>query len=1058
MKRFYCLAIVLSCTISYAQIPFDGQENYVTHPLKRNIPEYENPLVSSLGREPYSATSISFPDIERALNIKRDSSPRYYSLNGEWNFSFYKNLNSTKPEESSKIAVPSTWEALGYGEQIYCGGGYEFRPVNPPYVPVENNNIGVYHTEFSVPATWNGGDILIHFEGVRGAHYVYINGKEIGYNEDGTLPSVFNITDDIINNEINKLEVKVLRWSDGSYLEDQDHWRFHGIYRNVYLEWRPKVFISDFFVETRLDDSYSSAILRVRPKISSATTLDVSDWTINASLYTWDNIKVSEITDEIYKYASEKYQDNYFLGKYIEIPVERPKLWSAETPNLYKLVLSLEQSGSIVESRSCAVGFRSVEFKGGELFVNGKREFIKGVNKHEHNPWNGKTVDEAQIRQDLKLMKQHNFNSVRTSHYPNIPLFYYLCDIYGLYVMNEANVETCGADAELSNNEMWLQCQLERVSGMVRRDKNHPSILFWSLGNESGYGPNHGARAEWVKEYDPNRYIHFEAYLANGGSKQYGYGKDFMLNNRPDVNPSEPAPVDIISTMYPSIEDVIALATQEGESRPVVMCEYAHAKGNSVGNFKEYWEAIRQYPRLIGGYIWDWKDQSMIRKDAKGKEYFSSLTATNGLLWADQTPKPSILECKKIQQNINFLFDDKTSIITLENLYNYRNLNEFIYKWKLLSDGKQVRDGSFEVASCKPGEKTSVHLKISIPKGTEIVLQVSAILKKDELWANAGFETAFEEFILKKGCPLPKFSKNIAGKKLIVRDLGNIHKVIGRNFELSYDLSSGDLVSWKFDGKEMLVKAPSLNLWRAPLNNDGDYLPRQRRPIVKEWTAAGLDSLQFKLISYKMFTSDTNDVVVFNKRAQSPSKKCYVDYEEVYTLKPDGSLSIRTHLVPHGEELKSFARAGYLLTVDKRFENIRWYGLGPEEAYIDRHDGVRLGEYESSVSDSFVNYVYPQENGNKHSCRWFTLYSDDTSLSAWSPDGTFDSSVMHYTQENLTKAINTSELEPIDDVVWKIDKSIYPIGNRSCGPPPLEKYILKAKELTFEFILKPHNN
>ena len=1067
MKYYLAAApAILLCSLSSAQVPFDGQDNYYTPPLRYGTEVYENPLVTSIAREPYSATSISFPTEEQALEIRVEKSDRYLSLDGEWDFLFSEEwIEEDLPDELSRkrwdrIEVPSTWEALGYGEQIYCGGGYEFSPVNPPYVPRKDNNVGYYRKKFTLPDGWRQSAVLLHFKGVRGAHFVFINGENIGYNEDGALPSVFDISDYLLPGE-NEIIVKVLRWSDGSYLEDQDHWRFHGIYRGVYLETRPEIFFRDFAVETVLDGQYRDAVLKIRPVIASDMKIDAAGFGIRASLYDREGGIVAEYSDNALKYASEKYQYNCFLAKYMEIPVTSPALWSAETPNLYTLVLGLYDGERLVEARSCAVGFRKVEFApDGRLLVNGREEHIKGVNKHEHNPWTGKTVTEEHMRRDIELMKQHNFNSVRTSHYPNDPLFYLLCDQYGLYVMDEANVETCGADAELSNNPVWLFSQLERVSGMVQRDKNHPSVIFWSLGNESGFGPNHSARAAWVKDTDPTRFIHFEAYLANGGSKQYGYGKDFMLANRPEHNPKEPAQVDMISTMYPSVDDVIELATQDFEDRPVVMCEYAHAKGNSVGNFREYWDAIKKYPRLIGGYIWDWKDQSMARKDRDGNEYFTALTATNGLLWADQKPKPSILECKNIQQYINFGFDIADNSLSIYNEYNYLDLDGFSFHWKMLADGYEIASGDLERLTCAPGDTVKVILPLPEIPSKDVYLQVSARLGDATLWADAGFEVAFEEFCLNEAAVAPPFADmdKTTGRTLALSEDGKVIRVSGKNFEIVFDGKTGDMLSWIYAGKKLLAESgsPELNLWRAPLNNDGDYLPRMRRPIVKEWAAAGLDSLVRTTYSVEAEKKGQKAEITVVRRAQSPSKVCYIDYTETYGIAPSGEIGITCELTPVGEEIVSFPRIGYMMTIDGSFDRIEWYGYGPEEAYVDRHDGVLTGIYGSTVDEAFVNYVYPQDNGNKHSCRWFCLEGDSFGIGVFSPDGKFDSGVMHYTQENLSRAVDVSELERIDDVVWKVDKAIYPIGNRSCGPPPLEKYILYAEPCTIRFTFVPY--
>lgn len=1061
----FVVLIVLSNRLT-AQIPFDGQENYFTKDIAFNQPEYQNPLINSINREPYQATSISFSNEQDALKIIHSSSSRYLSLDGDWKFKFITNWSNLPANYANKdlddsswdvIPVPSTWEALGYGPQVYCGGGYDFRPVKPPFVPIENNHIGLYRTIFETPKSWKDESTLVHFEGVRGAFYIYLNGKKIGYSEDGTLPAVFDVTPYLQDGK-NTLALKVLRWSDGSYLEDQDHWRFHGICRSVRIESRPKVFIRDFAVITELNENYKNATLRIRPVISSNLSIDVKGWTLQANLYTMKDKFVETTTMPVEVFAQEKYQHNFFLGKYLEMAVDKPALWSSETPNLYKLVLVLkDETGKILEARSTRIGFRNIESKGGQLFVNGRRELIYGVNRNEHNAWHGKTISYENMEEDVRLMKKYGFNSVRTSHYPNDTRFYDLCDEYGLYVMDEANVETCGADAELSNNEMWLHSQLDRVSGMVRRDKNHPSIIFWSLGNESGVGPNNAARASWVKDYDPTRLIHFEAYLHKGGSKQYGYGVDFMLKNRPAVNPAEPPAVDVVSTMYPSIEGLIELATQENENRPIIACEYAHAKGNSVGNHKEYWETIKKYPRLIGGYIWDWADQSMIRKDTStGKEYFTALTATNGLVWPDRKIKPSLLECKKVYQQIEFFYHkDK---LTIKNNYNYLPLSDFAFSWQLSVNGEVKEKGVLANIEALSGDSIQISLKPKIEKYVgEVVLEVNAHLKKAKVWAEAGYEIAWEQFILKSEIVKPPFAKiGYNGDKFKVSESLLTLLIEADNFSITFDKTTGEMSSWKLSDTEFIEKGPKLNLWRAPLNNDGDYRPSLRRPIVKQWVAAGLDSLVHTLKNFKTETLENNKVrIAASFRAQAPKNNCYVDYTTIYTITAEGKVEIDTDIKPFGEELVSFARLGYQLIVKKGNEHFSWYGYGPEEAYNDRHDGVKLGRYSGLVDEQFVNYPYPQDNGNKYRCSWVSL-SNDSNLGLVAEGKPYiESSVMHYSQGNLSEAMDASQLYRTDNITWNIDYKTYPIGNRSCGPPPLDKYILLAEPISFSFTISP---
>ncbi len=1040
-------------------LPVNGSPFYNTAPLAFGMAEYENPLVNSVNREPYCASSISFPSVDEALQVTHSESSRFKSLNGDWNFKFCKDFGdvpgglmspATDAVAWDVIPVPSTWEMLGYGEKVYCGQGYDFRPVNPPFVPRENNNVGLYRRSFDVPASWSGNDILLNFAGVRGAFYVFVNGKKVGYSEDGgTLPAVFNITPYVVDGK-NDLLVEVMRWSDASYLEDQDHWRFHGIVRDVRLEARPKVHIQDFTVITDLSDDFRSANLRVRPFISGPYA-NLDGWTLEGCLYGKDNREVpgSRMSVEAGKIRDEKYQKNPVLAKYISAKIDNPLLWSAETPELYTLVLSLKDSkGNLVEARSAKIGFRRIEVKNGELYVNGRPELLYGVNRHDHDPAGGKTVSLETMRRDVELMKQFGFNTVRTSHYPAAAEFYDLCDEYGLYVMDEANVETCGADAELSNNELWLFPQLERVAGMVKRDINHPSVIFWSLGNESGVGPNHAARAAWVKDYDPTRLIHFEAYLHNGGSHQYGYGRDFMKTDRPAVNPPEPAAVDVVSTMYPSVEGVIELATQPGETRPVVMCEYAHAKGNAVGNHREYWDAVKKYPRLIGGYVWDWVDQSIYLTDSvTGKKYLSSINGTNGLVFADRTPKPALYECKKVYERIGFAFDGKT--LSVKNNYNYLPLSRFNITWKLLEDGRVVDSGRCDGLDALPGETVSAPVALKTKgRAGELVLEVNAQLKDAEIWAPAGFEVAFGQF---KIADPTKKAEVRNGSALKVDSSGKGVHITNNRINVTFDKVNGALSSWIIDGKEFLSEPMKLNLWRSPTQNDGSYPPTNE--IGRAWVAAGLDSLAHTLKKFSIAEQNENSVKIISEyRAARPGNDAWVDYTSVYTVTRDGKVRIDTDLQP-SDNIVSFPCVGYLMGVNPGFDNFSWYGLGPQEAYRDRREAVRLGRFSGTVGEQFTHHTYPQENGNKMDCREASLTSRAGKGLCVSGAPTFETTVMHYTLDNLTTADNDKDLVRTDGVSWTNNTASYPLGNRSCGPPPLPEYVLDAKPVSFSFIL-----
>ncbi|MFW5726124.1 MAG: glycoside hydrolase family 2 TIM barrel-domain containing protein, partial [Bacteroidota bacterium] len=576
--------------------------------LSQQMNEFEDPLVNGINRMPARATSISFESEEKALALDRKASARYQSLNGDWNFHFSPTDKDApgnffqedfRPRGWSTIPVPSNWEMQGFGTAIYTNISYPFVPVNPPYIPDNDNPTGSYITKFQVPSQWRDMQITLHFGGVSSAMYVWLNGEFVGYSEDSHLPVEFDITPVLKRGE-NTLAVRVHKYSDGVYLEDQDHWRLGGIHRDVYITASPKVQLYDFFVRTQLDQFNRNAEVLIRPEFSNFDNADYQGYLLEVQLYdpqnqpVWDEPATLAAAAEIEERYGPQSAHRFDL---IKMGVPDPLKWTAETPNLYTIVFTLKDDrGRAVEYRSTRIGFRKLEIIDGEFFVNGRPVLLFGVNRHDHNQYNGKVVSEENMRKDVELMKQFNLNAVRTSHYPNDPRFLELCDEYGLYVIDEANIETHQIGSQLSHRPEWGLAHLERAQRMVLRDKNHPSIIFWSLGNESGSGPNHAAMSAWIKEYDPTRFIHYEGAIHNY-----------------EVTSPDPVWVDMRSRMYFPIESMVDMANYSPDPRPVIWCEYAHSMGNSTGNLFKFRDAIRQNHRLIGAFIWDWMDQGLVK-------------------------------------------------------------------------------------------------------------------------------------------------------------------------------------------------------------------------------------------------------------------------------------------------------------------------------------------------------------------------------------------------------------------------------------------------------------
>ncbi len=668
--------------------------------------DWEDPTFIAKNKMPARATSYSFKTADDALAGDRDNS-RMLSLNGNWKFNF-----SAKPEDRpadfyktdvsgwDDIEVPSCWEMKGYGVPIYKNVGYNFRP-NPPFI-TRDNEVGSYVKTFTVPEDWNNQRLILHFGGVSSAMYVWVNGKKVGYSQGSRLPAEFDITNFVKSGE-NNVAVEVYRWSDGFYLEDQDHWRMSGLHREVIILAQPKVAIDDFFVRTRLDNNYQDALLQIRPTITRTTPDEINGWTLEAELFSENNEAVlsEPIKKDVKRIVYERYphRDNVYFGL-MEEKIISPEKWSAEKPVLYTLVLSLKDAdGNLVEARSSKIGFREVEIKDGQLLVNGKSIKLYGVNRHDHDHINGKTVSREDLEQDVLLMKRFNFNAVRTSHYPNDAYFYDMCDKYGVYVMDEANIETHGLAGYLTNQSEWHMAFQDRVVRMVERDKNHASIISWSLGNESGCGPNHAAAAGWIKDFDPTRFIHYEG--AQGQPEHPDYNRKLGFY----ANPTDPAYVDVISRMYANLELLEGLARSPYINRPIVECEYAHAMGNSLGNFQEYWDLMHSYPNLIGGYIWDWIDQGLVMKDENDKEFFAyggdhsdeandNNFCMNGVIASDRTPKPQTWEAKYVMQPLKITAVDlEKGLVRVLSRFSFSNISEYNFKWTLSEDSTEIQSG-----------------------------------------------------------------------------------------------------------------------------------------------------------------------------------------------------------------------------------------------------------------------------------------------------------------------------------------------------------------------------
>jgi len=1054
------------------------------------VPDWENPEVIGINKEPAHCTLIPYGDARAALDCNREVSPFYKSLNGDWKFNWVRKpadrpMDFYKPGYDvsgwKEIPVPANWQMHGYGIPIYLNVRHPF-PANPPHIPHDYNPIGSYRTQFSIPADWDGRQVFIHFDGVKSAFYLWVNGRKVGYSQGSMTPAEFNITRYLQPGE-NILAVEVYRWSDGSYLEDQDMWRLSGIYRSVYLFSTPRVHISDFFVRCDLDERYRDGIVKIRPKLTSeedkrglseriitvlrrridpaniqnlvwrpqGNTLsagqNLKGWTVQAQLYDEQNRPVLDkrLSKDVLGIINEKYpqRDNVKFAL-MEGKVANPKKWSDELPNLYTLVFTLRDAkGDVIETESCKVGFRKVEIKAGQLLVNGQSVKLFGVNRHEHEHDHGRAIPVSRMIQDIKLLKQNNINAVRTSHYPDSPIWYDLCDQYGIYLIDEANLESHALKGFLSNNPTWHAAFVERAIRMVERDKNHPSVIFWSLGNETGCGPNHAAMAAWIKEYDPTRPIHYEG--AAGRPKDYWY-------------------VDMISRMYARIPEIIRFGTDPIDNRPMVLCEYAHAMGNSVGNLKEYWDAIRSHKRLIGGFIWDWADQGLRKLSADGKQFWAyggdygdkpndGNFCCNGLVQPDRKPNPSLGEVKKIYQRIWVTpVDLLGGKVSIRNEYDFTDLDFVEVSWELTGDGKVLQKGTLPRLSLAPDKEQEIGIPFKKPElkaGTEYRLKVSFALGEDSLWARRGHVVAWDQF--KVPFDVPSVEPIDVTKMVPVR-LRRSDKAItvsSRVYEVTVGKASGALESFRFAGKELMAGPLIPNFWRPPIDNDnGNGMPNR----LGAWRQAGPKR---KVISVKA-EQIKPQVVRITAEAVLPvgkNSKCTT----TYTIYGNGDVVIDSSVEPTGKNLPKMPRFGMQMAMPGEFSTMTWLGRGPHESYWDRKTGAAVGLYSGPVAEQIHLYVRPQETGNKTDVRWLTLTNKDGVglLAVGMP--VLSASAWPCTMQDLETARHIHELPQRDTVTVNLDyKQMGVGGDDSWGARTHPEYTLPAKAYSYRLRLRPY--
>lgn len=1031
MKKLLLFSTVCACSLSvYAQ----------------TFKEWQDPEVNEVNRAPMHASFFAYEDLEASKLDLKEKSGNFMTLNGTWKFFWVENADQ-RPTDFFRVGyndkgwdnlrVPAVWELNGYGDPIYVNVGYAWRNQyrnNPPYVPVEKNHVGSYRKEIVIPADWNGKDIIAHFGSVTSNMYLWVNGKFVGYSEDSKLEAEFDITKYLKPGQKNLIAFQVFRWCDGTYLEDQDFFRYSGVGRDCYLYTRNKNRIDDIRVTPDLDGEYKNGTLDVvlKMKGNNSVTLELLD--------SQDNVV-----------SSKEVKGSGNVSTKFE--VENPYKWTAETPYLYTLRAIVKKGGNITEVVPVKVGFRKIEIKNAQVLVNGQPVLFKGANRHEMDPDGGYVVSRERMLQDIQIMKKFNINAVRTCHYPDDAYWYELCDKYGIYMVAEANIESHGmgyGESTLAKVDSYAKAHLERNQRNIQRNFNHPSVIFWSLGNEAGYGPNFEAAYDWVKAEDSSRPVQYERAGLDGKT-------------------------DIFCPMYFRYGSCEEYSANENNQKPLIQCEYAHAMGNSEGGFKEYWDIIRKYPKYQGGFIWDFVDQSCRWTGKDGKMIyayggdFNRFDASdnnfcdNGLISPDRVPNPHMYEVGYFYQNIWTTPGDLSKgEIKIYNENFFRDLSAYRMEWELLKDGKTVRTGVVDKLEVEPQKTVTLNLPIgNICNCGEWLLNVKYVQKNRENLVPAGHVVAKNQLVIKGYDEKAIKFDNVSDANLAVTvptvDDANVNciNVKGESFNIQFSKYTGYMDSYVVDGTQMIKEGAQLtpNFWRAPTDNDFGAGLQNRYAVWK--------NPEIKLLSLKNEIKDNLVVVSAEYDIKSVSAKLYL----TYTINNVGAVKVTQKMVASKDaKVSDMFRFGMQLVMPSSFENISYYGRGPVENYIDRNHNTDLGIYNQTVTEQFYAYIRPQENGTKTDIRWWNQLNAEGKGLQFVSDAPFSASALHYTIESLDDGVqkdqrHSNEVEPSDLTNVLIDKVQQGLAcEDSWGAIPLPKYRVPYGDYEFTFVMTPIDN
>lgn len=1004
---------------------------------------WENHQIDGINRMPARAHFLTFPSKEKALLNNNRYTHAFKNLNGVWKFMFLdapeyspegffnSDFDVTKMDD---ITVPGNWQLQGYGKMHYSDLWYNF-PINPPYVPTENPT-GIYKRTFFVEESYRDKKIIIRFCGVDSAYHLWINGKEVGYSKVARNESEFDITDLIRVGEENDVTVRVYQWSDGTYLEDQDMWWESGIFRDVELIGVPKDGINDYKVIADLDDEYKNGIFKVEAFLRTTKEVNV----------TFELVDAGENTVFTKTVVAKE-------GKAcIDEVIADVNHWTAETPYLYKLFMTVEDDGQIIEVIPQNVGFRNIRLNGETFLVNGVAIKFKGVNRHDYSPQNGRVVSREEIEKDIILMKQFNINAIRTSHYPNSYYLYDLCDEYGMYLIAETDLECHGFELTgdykwITDDPSWELAYVSRMTRMIERDKNHPAIIFWSLGNESAFGCNFRKMTDVAHEMDPTRLVHYEG--------------DFDVES-----------ADVYSTMYTWIENpkkpYLMKDIIEKSKKPHIHCEYCHAMGNGPGNLKDYQDLVYAHDKLQGGFVWEWFDHGIESFTESGEKYYryggdfgddpsNKDFCIDGLIMPDRTPSPGLYEYKKVIEPITTTaVDIQKGIINLLSRYDFANLDRFNLVYKVMEDDVILQTGFMPVPSIEARANKDITLPydlsaIKVKPGAHYYVNISYQLREDTRYASSGHELATAQF------ELPLYKEGIVVRPEGILNVEKEHTTLhvkGANFSLDFNLVNGNLMNIVRDGMQVLSKGPRLTLWRAPISNDMEIIDKLKKVYFLHLEHEVVMNIDYHMegnilkVEVDTINSTTNSAWHFKTKY-------------VYTVCPSGDILIDVEGTPSGRvdlAPDMLPRIGVSMHLDKSMEHVRYFGMGPGENYADSKEAAQMGLYANTVDGLFTNYVIPQENGNHMGCKWVSMTNDRGMGLLASTEGDFNFSASWYEDKDLDDAKHTCDLVKRDYIVFNVDYKQNALGTNSCGQWQLDKYRAKFEDFKLSFRLTPFNN